>query len=394
MIKQEALEAFEERMGVEFNDRNLLIQAITHRSYLNEHPEHPTGHYERLEFLGDAVLELLVTEHLYRSYPEASEGDLTNKRSALVETANLAEIGKELKLEALLLMGKGERKNVKGFEKTLRYFMSCCVEALFGAMYLEKGFGACRLFADAFVLKRMTRVFDARRDYKSELQDFAQAEFSVTPQYKVIEESGPDHDKHFRVACIMEGKRIGVGMGTNKKEAQVAAAQVALESLNENGFQTDAEASDSIPEVPQRPEPEVTVLKRRQPSEENEQVSHTPSATATHPSTNTEKENNMERSTDQEFVEYIVCAMVRHPEDVRTERTIDEKGVLIVLHVNPNDMSFVLGRSGRNADALRVLIKAMGARRESAVSLKIHESEEDFDRHRGRSSVKHTGAED
>ena len=386
MIKEDALTRLEDRIGVEFDDRNLLIQALTHRSYLNEHPNHPTGHYERLEFLGDAVLEFIVTEHLYRNYPELPEGDLTTKRSALVEAANLTEVGRKLDIADMLLMSKGEQKDCqKPSSKSLHYILACSVEALIGAIFLEKGVGECRLFADAFILRNMTRIFETRREFKSELQEYTQSEFRETPSYKVIEASGPDHNKWYRIACVMDGKQIGIGTGRNKKEAQMNAAKDALRSLkgDEPGIASDNRPEPKVINQTRAMQPNKPVILQRRPLIKDQDMNPSPKQTVK------TEENGMSPHKDQIFVESIVRELVNHPEDVWTERTTDEKGVLIVLHINPNDMSYVVGRAGRNIEAIRTLLRTMEARSgNSAVGLQVYESPEDFERHHGTPKFK------
>jgi len=224
----------EERLGHVFRDHTLLLQALTHRSYLNEHTDYPYEHNERLEFLGDAVLELIVTEYLYKNYPNP-EGDLTNWRAALVNAKTLAEIGKELDFESFLLLSKGESKD-RG-SKARTYILANAMEALIGAIYLDGGRPAAEKFIQDHILSILPRILELKLyiDAKSKFQETAQDMLGVTPTYKVLEEAGPDHQKEFTVGVFLNKDMVAVGRGTSKQEAQVAAAEAALEA---KGWQT------------------------------------------------------------------------------------------------------------------------------------------------------------
>ena len=213
-------------IGYEFKDIQLLITALTHRSYVNEHKKSVTGHNERLEFLGDAVLELVVTDFLFANYDEP-EGVLTSWRAALVRTESIGEAGDRLGYEPLLRMSKGEKQ---GSERARQQILANSFEAVIGAIYLERGYAD----ADAFIKKHITSKLQAIidegswRDPKSHLQEMSQRIDSATPQYKVLEEVGPDHDKVFTLGVYVAGKLMGKGTGHSKQVAQQMAAQAAL----------------------------------------------------------------------------------------------------------------------------------------------------------------------
>ncbi|MBI4092784.1 MAG: ribonuclease III [Candidatus Kerfeldbacteria bacterium] len=220
-------EQLESDLGFKFANRDLLIQAFTHRSYLNENPGHRIGHNERLEFLGDAVLELVVTEHLYHNFPNP-EGELTNLRASLVNAKTLGDIALALNFDNYLLLSRGEAKDANS--KARHSILANSVEALIGALYLDQGLTAAKKFIDSQVLTKLPEILakQAYRDPKSTFQEMAQKYSNITPSYKVLAEWGPDHDKHFRVAVNLETEEIAVGEGPSKQEAQVAAATNAL----------------------------------------------------------------------------------------------------------------------------------------------------------------------
>ncbi|MFH1430206.1 MAG: ribonuclease III [Candidatus Uhrbacteria bacterium] len=226
------LTAFEARIGVTFENCDLLVEALTHRSYLNEHRDHRAKHNERLEFLGDAVLELAVTDHLFKKFPDEEEGHLTNLRAALVRSSTLEEIGRALELDAVLLLSRGEQRQPSD-SKSRQYIRANAVEALIGAIYCDQGMGACRLFIDAHFLTRATALIEAADDPKSEIQQLSEARFGITPHYDVMSESGPDHDKRYRVALFIGATSVAIDDGRSKREAQCAAARQALETFTE-----------------------------------------------------------------------------------------------------------------------------------------------------------------
>jgi len=217
-----------EKLGFEFENIDVLITAFTHRSYVNEHKKSVSEHNERLEFLGDAVLELSVTDFLYHNYSEA-EGVLTSWRASLVRTESIAAAGKALEYSALLRMSRGEKQ---GSDRARLQILANSFEALIGAIYLEKGYKE----ADKFIKKHITSKLDqilesgSWRDPKSNLQEVAQRQEGMTPQYKVLDEVGPDHDKTFTVGVFVNNVLKGQGVGPSKQVAQQQAARSALEA--------------------------------------------------------------------------------------------------------------------------------------------------------------------
>jgi len=226
-MPKEELEDLEQTLGVTFQNRDTLRQALVHRSYLNEHPDFPLGHNERLEFLGDAVLELVVTEHLYRNY-ENPEGELTNWRAALVNAEMLAVLCHDLEIEPYLYLSRGEAKD-KG-SKARKYILANAFESILGAIYEDQGWDASKKFISERVLSQLPRVLQERLyiDPKSRFQEASQEHLGVTPSYKVLSEEGPDHAKEFEVGVFLGKDKIASGKGTSKQEAQVAAAEEAI----------------------------------------------------------------------------------------------------------------------------------------------------------------------
>jgi ribonuclease-3 len=231
----------EKKLGFNFKNKDLLKQAFTHRSYLNENPRLDSArqadfkleHNERLEFLGDAVMELIVTDYLYREYPEKPEGDLTNWRAALVNAKMLTSVAEELGFNDFLLLSKGESKELG---KARAYILANTFEALLGALYLDSGYKACDEFLKKYLLKNLGDIIKdgSYKDSKSKFQEKAQEKVSVTPNYKVVKESGPDHDKIFVVGVYLGEEIIAEGKGSSKQEAEEAAAKLALEVKNWN----------------------------------------------------------------------------------------------------------------------------------------------------------------
>lgn len=218
----------EDRLSLKFKNRELLKNAFIHRSYLNEGNGWKLGSNERLEFLGDACLELCVSEFLYHKYPKEPEGVLTNYRSALVNTGSLAETAKNLNLGNYLLLSKGEEDS-GGRES--QYLLANCFEALLGAIYLEHGFAKVYEFLRKILFPKIHHIIENRlyQDPKSYLQEIVQEKMLVTPHYKILKEEGPDHNKIFTVA-VMAGKRgLGQGSGASKQKAETEAAKDALE---------------------------------------------------------------------------------------------------------------------------------------------------------------------
>jgi len=215
-----------ETLGFEFENIDLLVTALTHRSYVNEHRKSVSHHNERLEFLGDAVLELVVTDYLFNNYTEA-EGILTSWRAALVRTESIGESGAALGYEPLVRMSKGEKQ---GSDRARMQILANAFEALIGAIYLEKGYGQSEAFITEHIISKLTTIIDegSWRDPKSHLQEVMQRIDGVTPRYVVIEEVGPDHDKVFTLGAYAGGKLVSKGVGPSKQFAQQEAAKKAL----------------------------------------------------------------------------------------------------------------------------------------------------------------------
>lgn len=216
------------KLGVSFNQLDLLITAFTHRSYLNEHRKSVREHNERLEFLGDAVLELVVTEHLYGKFDEP-EGVLTNWRSALVRTESIAAAASRMEFEPLLRLSRGEKR---GTERARTQILANAYEAVIGAIYLDQGYEATKVFIEKSLLVTFADILKsgAWMDPKSSLQELVQSKEGQTPHYKVLSEEGPDHDKIFTVGVFVGGELRGQGTGPSKQIAQVSAAEAALKS--------------------------------------------------------------------------------------------------------------------------------------------------------------------
>jgi ribonuclease-3 len=216
----------ERKIRIKFKDHTLLETAFVHTSYLNEHKSQPLHDNERLEFLGDAVLELVTTEHLYGSFPETKEGQLTSFRSALVKGKHLAEVARTLGLGQYLLLSHGEEKS-GGREKN--YILANTLEALIGAIYLDRGFLTAHKFIDRFILTNLGDILrkGLHVDAKSRLQELSQEKLGITPSYQVLSESGPDHNKVFEVGAFIEGNLIGKGTGSSKQKAEEQAALAA-----------------------------------------------------------------------------------------------------------------------------------------------------------------------
>lgn len=227
MIKKN-LKPLQEGIHVTFSNEDILQQALVHRSYLNEHPKFTLDHNERLEFLGDAVLELVVTEHLYNTYPNP-EGELTNWRAALVNAIKLSEIAKRIHLNEFLYLSRGEAKDNKG--KARLYILANAIEALIGAIYLDQGFNVVKTFIHEFIIIDLPYILENKLylDPKSRFQESAQEKVGVTPQYKVISESGPDHNKWFIMGVYLDEELVAKGEGSSKQEAQMAAAEAGLQ---------------------------------------------------------------------------------------------------------------------------------------------------------------------
>ncbi|MFA5076741.1 MAG: ribonuclease III [Patescibacteria group bacterium] len=221
------LNKFEEKNELKFNDLNLLRQALVHRSYLNENPDFELDHNERLEFLGDAVLELIVTQYLYNNYPNP-EGELTNWRASLVNAKMLAKIAKGLDIDSYLYLSRGESKD--GNSKAREYILANAFEALIGALYLDQGYDQTKNFIAKKLLPELPYILENQlyKDPKSLFQEIAQEKIGITPHYEVLEETGPDHSRHFVVGIYIEKELIAKGEGSSKQEAQEQAARAGL----------------------------------------------------------------------------------------------------------------------------------------------------------------------
>ncbi len=220
----------EQRLEHPFTKPGLLAEALTHRSYLNEHRGYAGAHNERLEFLGDAVLELASTDFLFKKYPAKPEGELTSYRAALVNTVSLSESAQALGVGEFLLLSKGEAKDTGRARDVI---LADAFEAIIGALYLDAGYAA----AEAFILKNICTKIDeviakrAYQDAKSHFQEAAQEKRSITPNYETLSEAGPDHAKVFTVGVYLGGKEIARGEGKSKQEAEQAAAQAGLDKM-------------------------------------------------------------------------------------------------------------------------------------------------------------------
>lgn len=218
-------------LGYKFNDEKLLLTAFTHRSYVNEHRKTVSEHNERLEFLGDAVLELISTEYLYKRFKEP-EGILTNWRSALVRTESISAAASRLGFEPLLRLSRGEKQ---GTERARAQILANSYEAVVGALYLDQGYDAAKDFIERSLLVTFDTILETGSwmDPKSHLQELVQSKDGLTPVYKVLSEEGPDHDKEFTVGVFVDGKLKGEGGGPSKQAGQIAAAEAALKQYKD-----------------------------------------------------------------------------------------------------------------------------------------------------------------
>jgi ribonuclease-3 len=221
--------ALELKLRISFKDKDLLTQAFIHRSYLNENPQIGLGNNERLEFLGDAVLELVVTEYLYLKYPGKPEGELTSWRAALVNTKMISSVAFKLGFSDFLLLSKGESKE-EG--KSRQYILANTYEAFIGSLYIDSGYEVCRQFIYESLMRELPEIIEKKlyKDSKSRFQEVAQEKMKITPTYRVLEEKGPDHNKHFMVGVYIGSELVAKGGGTSKQEAEEDTARIALES--------------------------------------------------------------------------------------------------------------------------------------------------------------------
>ena len=220
-------EKFEEKAGVTFKDKNLLKQAFTHRSYINENRDSKLEHNERLEFLGDAVLELVITDYLYKRLKDSNEGELTSLRSALVNADTCSLVAQSLGANDFLLLSKGETKDTG---RARQYILANTLEAIIGALYIDQGYDVAKNFILTHVAPLTEDILKggAWIDAKSLFQEKAQEYAGLTPTYKTVRESGPDHDKHFTVSVSVGDKVYGEGEGKSKQDAEQEAARTAL----------------------------------------------------------------------------------------------------------------------------------------------------------------------
>ncbi len=221
------------KLGVKFKNLDFLLNAVTHRSYLNEHPSFALGHNERLEFLGDAVIELAVTEFLYENYPNP-EGDLTNWRASLVNADMLGELAKDIGIEEYMLLSRGETKDKQS--KARLYILANAFEAVVGAIYLDRGMRESEKFIKNFLLVKLPEILEKKLylDPKSRFQEIAQERFTITPSYRVLSETGPDHAKKFVIGVYIGDEMAAKGEGSSKHEAQVDAAR---NGMKEKGWE-------------------------------------------------------------------------------------------------------------------------------------------------------------
>jgi ribonuclease-3 len=222
---------FEKKICVDFTNKNLLKQAFIHRSYLNENPSLNLEHNERLEFLGDAVLELATTEYLYKLDHRKTEGEMTSLRAALVNAGMLSEIANEIEMENFLFLSRGEAKD-KG--KARQFILANAFESLIGALYLDRGYKIVFSFLERFLFPKLQAIIDKKLwiDSKSLFQEKAQDIMEITPVYKIIREFGPDHAKSFRVGVYLNDELIAEGSGFSKQEAEQNSAYNALKIKN------------------------------------------------------------------------------------------------------------------------------------------------------------------
>lgn len=222
---------FERTIGVEFNDKKLLRQAFVHRSYINENKDADLGHNERLEFLGDAVLELVITDYLYKKYPDKTEGDMTLYRSALVNATTCAAVATKLGVNDFLVLSKGESKDVG---RARQYILANTLEAIIGALYLDRGYEVAKDFIGRHISPLIGNILaeGSWMDSKSRFQERAQDIEGSTPSYKTLKETGPDHDKRFTVGVFVGAKMVASGEGESKQDAEQEAARKALKVKN------------------------------------------------------------------------------------------------------------------------------------------------------------------
>jgi ribonuclease-3 len=226
------LDNLEKKLGIKFKNKDLLQQAFVHRSYLNENRSFKLDHNERLEFLGDACLELVVTEHLYNNYPNP-EGELTNWRAALVRGTTISKVAKSLGFEDYLLLSKGESKSTG---KARELILANTFEAVLGAIYLDQGYEVADKYLKKYLIPYLKEIIEKQlyQDSKSSFQELVQEKTGITPIYKLESEQGPDHNKVFVMGVYIEEKKIADGSGASKQSAEQEAARIALDIWNED----------------------------------------------------------------------------------------------------------------------------------------------------------------
>lgn len=228
------LKNIEKEINIVFKQTILLKTAFIHRSYLNEHPGEKLSHNERLEFLGDSVLGVIVSDYLYEKYPSKPEGDLTNYRSSIVNARILSQVAKELSLGKYLFLSKGEEET-GGRDR--QYILANTYESLLGAIYLDQGLEVSAKFVRKNLIPHLKEIVDKKlyKDFKSKLQELSQEKFNITPSYKVLSERGPDHSKIFETGVYLNKKLIGKGVGNSKQISEQEAAKNYLEKIDKLG---------------------------------------------------------------------------------------------------------------------------------------------------------------
>ncbi|MGA2613872.1 MAG: ribonuclease III [Spirochaetia bacterium] len=228
--RKKELQLFERHAGIRFRELEFLNQAFTHRSFANELGE-STENNERLEFLGDSVLGLAVSEYLYESLPDQPEGELARIKSFVVSEASLSEIARKLRVDNYILIGRGEEYSGGRSKKAI---LADCLEAIIGAYYLDSGFQPSRLFVHQMLIPEINKVLENKhaKDYKTMLQEYVQKRMKTYPRYKVVQKTGPDHDRTFWIEVHIGDRSFGAGKGKNKKEAEQEAARIAYEGMH------------------------------------------------------------------------------------------------------------------------------------------------------------------
>ncbi len=220
----------EKKIGETYKDKNLLIQAFCHKSFLNENPNFHLGNNERLEFLGDAVLELVVTDYLYKNFPKENEGTLTKWRASLINTKILAHTSEDLDFKEFILLSKGEARILNRSKQSI---LANLFEAIIGSLFIDKGYSVCEKFITKNLINKLEKIKSSNlyKDFKSQLQELVQEKEKITPKYKIIKSWGEDHLKTFIVGVYFSNRLIAVGKGSSKQEAEINAAQKAIDDF-------------------------------------------------------------------------------------------------------------------------------------------------------------------